>query len=69
MWDADECTAGKLRGKGDGGTEGVWVFFIFYDFFFLTWTIFFKSLLNLLQYYFCFIFWLFGPQACGILAL
>ena len=29
MWDAGECTAGKLRGRGDGGIEGVWVFFIF----------------------------------------
>ena len=30
---------------------------------------FLKSLLNLLQYYFCFIFWFFGHRACGILAL
>ena len=29
---------------------------------------FFKSLLNLLQYRFCFMFWLFGREACGILA-
>ena len=29
------------------------------------WTIFKKSLLNLLQYCFCFLFWCFG---CGILA-
>ena len=29
---------------------------------------FLKSLLNLLQYYFCFMFCLFGPKACGILA-
>ena len=27
---------------------------------------FFKSLLNLLQYCFCFMFWLFGCDACGI---
>ena len=27
-----------------------------------------KSLLNLLQYCFCSIFWFFGPEACGILA-
>ena len=27
-----------------------------------------KSLLNLLQYCFCFMFWFFGPKACGILA-
>ena len=29
---------------------------------------FFKSLLNLLQYCFCFMFWVFGHKACGILA-
>ena len=29
---------------------------------------FLKSLLNLLQYCFCFVFWFFGHQACGILA-
>ena len=29
---------------------------------------FLKSLLNLLQYCFCVIFWLFGLEACGILA-
>ena len=29
---------------------------------------FLKSLLNLLQYYFCFMFWFFGHKACGILA-
>ena len=27
-----------------------------------------KSLLNLLQYCFCFMFWFFGREACGILA-
>ena len=27
-----------------------------------------KSLLNLLQYYFCFMFWFCGREACGILA-
>ena len=27
----------------------------------------FKSLLNLLQHCFCFMFWFFGPEACGIL--
>ena len=31
------------------------------------WTIFFKSLLNLLQYCFCFMFWLFGRETCGVL--
>ena len=29
---------------------------------------FLKSLLNLSQYCFCFLFWFFGHQACGILA-
>ena len=29
---------------------------------------FLKSLLNFLQYCFCFMFWFFGPEACGILA-
>ena len=29
----------------------------------------FKSLLNLLQYCFCFMFWFFGHEACVILAL
>ena len=29
---------------------------------------FFKSFSNLLQYCFCFMFWLFGHEACGILA-
>ena len=28
----------------------------------------FKSLLNLLQYCFCFLFWFLGPKACGIIA-
>ena len=28
----------------------------------------FKSFLNLLQYCFCFMFWFFGHEACGILA-
>ena len=36
--------------------------------FFLTWTIFLKSLLNFLQYYFCFMFWFFGHEACGTFA-
>ena len=34
---------------------------------FLMWTI-LKALLNLLQYCFCFMFWLFAQEACGILA-
>ena len=31
------------------------------------WTI-LKSLLNLLQYSFCFVFWFLGHEACGVLA-
>ena len=27
-----------------------------------------KSLLNFLQYCFCFVLWFFGPKACGVLA-
>ena len=30
---------------------------------------FLKFLLNLLQYCFCFMFWIFGHKACGVLAL
>ena len=37
-------------------------------FFFLNGS-FLKALLNLLQYCFCFIFWFFGCETCGILAL
>ena len=33
------------------------------------WTTFFKSLLNFLQFCFCFLFCVFGPESCGILAL
>ena len=36
--------------------------------FFFSCGIFFKSLLNLLQYCFCFMCWFFGHEACGILA-
>ena len=41
---------------------------IFFKRFFWCGPFFFKSLLNLLQYYFCFMFWFFGHEACGILA-
>ena len=40
--------------------------YLFFKFFFM-W-IFLKSLLNLLQYFFCFMFGFFGCEACGILA-
>ena len=33
------------------------------------WTIFKRIFLNLLQYCFCFMFWLFVPRACGLIAL
>ena len=42
-----------------------WLFFFF---FFLKCGPFLKSLLNLLPYCFCFMFWAFGPEACWILA-
>ena len=32
------------------------------------WIIFLQSLLNLLQYYVCFMLWFFGHKACEILA-
>ena len=38
------------------------------DFFFNVDHFFLKSLLNLLQYFFCFMFLSFGNEACGILA-
>ena len=45
------------------------LFFLFFFLrFFLTWTIFKMSLLNLLQYCFCFMFWSFFYKACRILA-
>ena len=47
-----------------------WVKEIFvFRFFFFNWTICFsKSLLNLLQYCFCFMFWFIGSEVCFILA-
>ena len=44
------------------GPEPEDIFFLLFFFEFL------KSVLNLLQYCFCCVFWFFGPQACGILA-
>ena len=43
------------------------VIFFFYSSFFDVECFFKKSLLNLLQYCFCFMFWIFGLEACGIL--
>ena len=42
-----------------------WSFFL--KIFFLMWTI-FKVFIEFLQYCFCFLFWFFGCEACGILA-
>ena len=42
--------------------------FFFKIFFFFGCGPFLKSLLNLLQYCFCFMFWFSGHEACGILA-
>ena len=41
--------------------------FLLYFFKIFWWGLFLKSLLNLLQYYFCFMFWFLGHEACGIL--
>ena len=43
------------------------VFFFSPRFFFFMWTIFLKSLLNLVQYCFCFLSWFFGCEARGVL--
>ena len=44
------------------------LFLFFFLKFFFSCGLFLKSLLNLLQYCFCFMFWFFGQEACGILA-
>ena len=44
------------------------LFFLRFFFFFYWWGLFLKSLLNLLQYCFCIMFWFFGQEACGILS-
>ena len=48
---------------------GLYFYFLKDFFFFLMWTIFLKSLLNLLHYYFCSMVWPFSHEACGILVL
>ena len=50
------------------GLMSVFVSFFKIFFFFWMWIPFLESLLHLLQYYFCFMFWYFGPKACGSLA-
>ena len=60
--------------KSPRSGKGVWVFpvkekknFLTF-FFFFWWGPFLKSLLSLLQHYLCFMFWVFGCEACEILA-
>ena len=53
--------------------EGVWrdaatVLYLFFKLF-VDVDHFLKSLLNFLQYGFCFMFWFFGHKTCGILAV
>ena len=50
------------------GMELLIFFFFFKIFFFLNVDPVLKSLLNLLQYCFCFMFWFFDLLACGVLA-
>ena len=40
----------------------------FFKIFFLSVPLFKSLLLNVLQYYFCFMFWFFGQETCGFLA-
>ena len=55
------CWRLSFEGRGQRDLK---IFF----FFFFCCGIFSKSFLNLLQYCFCFMFWFFGHEACGILA-
>ena len=48
------------------GERFTWIFVLVLVFFFLIYGPFLKSLLNLLQYCFYFMFWFFGPKTCGI---
>ena len=58
-----------VKSSPSGRTRAISVFFYYFLRFFLIWTVFKKSLLNLLQYCLCFIFWFSDCEACGILAL
>ena len=50
----------------EGSRKTSWIIFFFKDF---SWCgLLLKSLLNLLQYCFCFMLWFFGHKACGISA-
>ena len=49
-------------------TVSILLFSFFIKDFFFNVDRFLKSLLNLLLYCFCFMFWFFGHEACGILA-
>ena len=46
-----------------------YIFEVFFLLFVFKYGLFLKSVLNLLQYCFCFMFWFFGREACEILAL
>lgn len=51
------------------GDDSIFYLFIFkFFFFFFGCGPFFKCLLHLLQYYFCFVLWFLDHEACGILA-
>ena len=50
------------------GTQGITGPFTLQGLGSLIYSFFFKSLLNLLHYYFCLMFWFFGCEACGNLA-
>ena len=60
-------------GEAEMTSNSPWSYFLFFFFlifFFLRWIFFFKSLLNLLQHCFCFMFcfFFFGCEACGLSA-
>ena len=54
-------------GRWDLSSENCDLISVVKELFFFMWTI-FKVFMNLLQYCFCFMFWFFGLEACGILA-
>ena len=57
----------SIRSQSSGKNPFIMFFGFFFKIFFLCGP-FSKSLLNLLQYCFCFMLWFFGRNACGILA-
>ena len=46
--------------------QNISFFYLFFKIFFM-WTI-LKSFTESVTYCFCFVFWIFGPRACGVLA-